>query len=485
MRTTRRIAPALASAVLALALPAAGGMPAATAQPRVVNGDPGDPGAYPYLVSLLGADRYARDGAFQAQFCGGTLTTPTTVVTAAHCVVDVRSGEQRAAGSILVGVGANLRDPGLPVVRVSRLAVNPDYVRATAVNDVAVLTLAEPITDRPVLPPASPAEAQALTSAGSVVRVIGWGNTVASGKQFPDVFRVGRLVVFPDASCGGGKTFEVDGIVFKGFPSSEADPRVMVCAAGAVAPDTVIDSCQGDSGGPLVGGEGAAARLVGIVSWGEECASRFPGVYTRVSSEFDFLSSQNAVPVVTVPTQAPGLQVAGRDGALTISLTAPADGSQTTAFAATVTDPATGQAWTCFAEPRGVAQAGACTVTGLTNGTGYQVTAIAGTTTGDSPVAGPVAGTPAPVPVAGRVVRAIPLDRGKAAFRVTPSAGPDLSSVRLVCTPVAGGAERTADITAPRVVVSGLRPVRYACVVRAENAYGASDSSPVIVKGRR
>jgi hypothetical protein len=113
------------------------------------------------------------------------------------------------------------------------------------------------------------------------------------------------------------------------------------------------------------------------------------------------------------------------------------------------------------------------------------VTAIAGTTTGDSPVAGPITASPAPVPAAGRVLRGIPLDRGRVAFRVTASTGPDLATVRLVCTPVAGGSQRTADVTGPRVVITGLRPVRYACVVRAENAYGVSESAPFTVRARR
>jgi secreted trypsin-like serine protease len=476
---------ALLGALLLLSAGIAGAAPGQAVQPPVVNGDPGDPGAHPYLVSLLGASRYQSDGAFLAQFCGGALTTPTTVVTAAHCVVDQKSGEQRSPGSILIGVGPNLRDPAIRVVRVAAITVNPDYVRSTAFNDIAVLTLDSPVDGIPVLPPASPAEAGPLTTAGSVVRVIGWGNTVSSGKQFPEVFRVGRLVVFPDASCGSGKPFEIDGIVFKGFPASEADARVMLCAAGAIPPDTVIDSCQGDSGGPLIAGEGAAARMVGIVSWGEDCAGRYPGVYTRIASEYDFLTSLNAVPTVTTPKQPPGLVVTAQDGALVLALTAPDDGSLTTAFAATVADPTTGQTWSCFAQPRGATQSGTCAVTGLANGTAYQVTAIAGTTTGDSPVAGPITASPAPVPAAGRVLRGIPLDRGRVAFRVTASTGPDLATVRLVCTPVAGGSQRTADVTGPRVVITGLRPVRYTCVVRAENAYGVSESAPFTVRARR
>ena len=91
--------------------------------PRVINGDPESPDQYPFLVSLLLADRLAENGAFEAQFCGGTLTSPTTVVTAAHCVVDQKTGDQRAARTVLIGFGSNLRDPGLRVVRVAQIVV--------------------------------------------------------------------------------------------------------------------------------------------------------------------------------------------------------------------------------------------------------------------------------------------------------------------------------------------------------------------------
>jgi len=56
--------------------------------PRVVNGNDVDQGQFPYLVALLETERLERDGAFLAQYCAGVLTTPYTVVTAAHCVVD-------------------------------------------------------------------------------------------------------------------------------------------------------------------------------------------------------------------------------------------------------------------------------------------------------------------------------------------------------------------------------------------------------------
>jgi hypothetical protein len=59
-----------------------------------------------------------------------------------------------------------------------------------------------------------------------------------------------------------------------------------------------VDSCYGDSGGPLVASTGSALRLVGIVSFGQGCATRDTyGVYTRVAAVRDFFSRDPQVPV--------------------------------------------------------------------------------------------------------------------------------------------------------------------------------------------
>jgi secreted trypsin-like serine protease len=454
--------------------------------PRVINGDPGVADQFPFLVALLSADRVEKEGAFQAQFCAGTLTTPTTVVTAAHCVVDEKTGSVRAPSSILAALGSRLRAPDLRLLSIVQVTPNPDYARRSAINDVAVLTLADPVTNVALLRPVSPDEVAVLTAPGTVVRVAGWGNTSTSGKSFPDTFRVGRVVVFPEGTCGGGESFTLNGVTFKGYPSDDADPAVMLCAAGVNAAGKVIDSCNGDSGGPLVSGEGPQARLVGVVSWGEACAGDFAGVYTRLSTENAFLVANNAVASVA-PTIAPAIDVTPQSGRIVVGFVAGPDGAAISAFAATVVDPATGQSWNCFAEPRRDGMPSYCAVEGLANGTSYDVTGFSGAPAGNSPVAGPIAAVPLAVPIVGRITRATPGDGGRAVLRVTPSDGngSPLDAARVVCAPLGKGPVRTAAVKDGRALVTGLRPIRYACVLRAQNAIGIADSLPVILRARR
>lgn len=57
-----------------------------------------------------------------------------------------------------------------------------------------------------------------------------------------------------------------------------------------------IDSCQGDSGGPLTFDNNNETQLIGIVSFGMDCARRnFPGVYARVTYVRSWIRSVTSI----------------------------------------------------------------------------------------------------------------------------------------------------------------------------------------------
>lgn len=71
--------------------------------------------------------------------------------------------------------------------------------------------------------------------------------------------------------------------------------------------DARSDTCAGDSGGPIIDSttsdyDGNANRLVGIVSWGLGCAKPgFPGVYTRIDAQYDWIVSNGYCSCTSVP----------------------------------------------------------------------------------------------------------------------------------------------------------------------------------------
>lgn len=450
----------------------------------VVNGHEAASSDFPFAVALLESDRVTEEGAYQAQFCGGALTTPTTVVTAAHCVVDQKSARKTDPRDVMIGIGHSLKSQDLRLVKVVAIAVHPSYSIDTAENDLAVLTLAEPVTDVPIVTPMRPTDLRTYLADGARVQVMGWGNQSTSGNSFPDHLRVGNLIVFPDSACGSNKPFTLGGVVFDGFDPDEANPDVMICAAGVTSADKVIDACQGDSGSPLVGGDGAAQRLVGVVSWGEDCATKHPGVYTRIAALTSFLVDQHAIATLA-PTVAPTISVDALNDSVRVMFMPAPDGSSTNAFAASATDGA-GNVQTCFAQPRRDRLPARCVITGLVNGTTYSVTGISANVLGNSPASAPVTAAPLPVPTAGAITKVQLVPGGFGSFTVAPSRGngSPVTSVRVVCLPLRGGPGQSAKVVNGKALLSGLEEIRYRCATVARNAIGSAESNPRLVIGR-
>ncbi|CAL9289914.1 S1 family peptidase [Streptomyces sp. SudanB182_2057] len=246
------VATAAATAAALLASPTASAAP----QP-IVGGTTTTTTAYPFITQITDAS--------QNQFCGGTLVSPTKVVTAAHCMVGETTSSVRVVGGRTYLNGTNGT-----VSRVSKIWINPGYTDATNGDDVAVLTLS---TSMPYTTAKYVSSAQtSVYAAGTSARILGWGTTSENGSS-SNQLRTATVPIVSDSSCRSsyGSDFVQSDMVCAGYSSGG------------------VDTCQGDSGGPLLIG----GVLAGITSWGEGCAEAgYPGVYTRLTTFSDLVTAQ-------------------------------------------------------------------------------------------------------------------------------------------------------------------------------------------------
>ncbi|MFG2718390.1 serine protease [Streptomyces sp. NPDC048416] len=261
--------PSIARAVTGtavLAVTALGAPSPAAADEIVIGGQQVQITDSPWAVALSSRDRFGRTRA--GQFCGGAVVSPTTVLTAAHCLrSDVLGMDVSKVRDLKVIAGrTELRSATGQEIPVKTTWVNPGYDPGTNAGDLAMLTLAQPLPASYVIPTAAAADPG--YQPGARATVYGWGDTTGSG-SYPTALRAAQVSVLTDAACEAPYPPNSDGTYLR---------ATMLCAGD---PEGGHDACQGDSGGPLVAG----GKLIGLVSWGNGCGQRgYPGVYTRVSA---------------------------------------------------------------------------------------------------------------------------------------------------------------------------------------------------------
>ncbi|XP_022659287.1 trypsin-1-like [Varroa destructor] len=230
---------------------------------RIVGGEQVHGDNWSWTVALM----RPADGGME-QFCGATLISDQHMITAAHCIANMKPYAMTAR----IGYTNLDEADGSQDLRIGTAKLHPHYNSSNYYADIAILKLQQPVQFSTRLQPCCLPDARDNT--GRIAIAVGWGSTAFGGPQ-TNVLQQVTLPIWSNQECQ-------DKINIAVFDE-------MLCAGRK--DEGGHDACQGDSGGPLlVRNSEQRWSLEGIISFGFKCAQKgVPGVYTRVSKFSDWI----------------------------------------------------------------------------------------------------------------------------------------------------------------------------------------------------
>ena len=226
---------------------------------------------YPWQMSLATGFM----GLFYQHRCGAALISDKWVLSAAHCLHNLKGEPLYAMGGFL---DINNKETA-QITKVKAYFIHENFVPKLYEQDIAVLRLTAPIVYTPsLLPVCLPRPTYSRQGdynllLGQLATLTGWGRQWDEGPLAHQLEMV-RLPIISNNRCMNW---------YNRSGSLQYLPeRTFLCAGWEGGK---MDACNGDSGGPLVVTRAdGRAEVAGVVSWGIGCGDRGrPGVYTRVS----------------------------------------------------------------------------------------------------------------------------------------------------------------------------------------------------------